>query len=326
MTPRTVYLHIGHNKTASSFLQSALAHSVDILAGHGLPYPLNERNAAAALAGEITGGNVNTDPQSLERALDHDWTSGTDKLVLSSEGLFNTLATPENGPAFLAELHRQIPDSALHVILYIRDPLGHAVSHYHQMVKRSGYTGDFAAFVQAYNTPRHVGRVVQLLERAGAQLTVVNYTRNRKQILPRFESWLGLAPDTLIRPPVGQVNRSLTLAELELQRLFNISLGKKAGRFISAPLCAKLPDIRSQTPHLHPEELSGFLGRMREMTQAAMAEGRIPEAEAWQIETEAEAAQIVSPPPEDMQFSFSQAQIDLLARTISGTIKRGQSK
>jgi hypothetical protein len=323
--PREVLLHLGHNKTASSFLQSALANSVAILAGQGIHYPLNPRNAEAALAGEITGGNIGPDATALERVLEHDWSGSANRLLLSSEGLFNTLSAPAKGLRFLAMLRDRLPGCPVRVMLYIRDPLGHAVSHYHQLVKRNGISGDFANFVDTYAAPQKVRRVLSLLHDAGVAVTVVNYSRHRDRIMERFEIWLGLEPGTLAVPPVGRVNRSLTLAELELQRLFNIGLGKKAGRFISAPLCAGLPDIRSQVPHLPADGLARFLDRMRRMTDAATATGLVPEDEAWQVESDDEAGRIITPPPADMRYSFSPAQIDLLVRSISKQIRRGDS-
>lgn len=53
-----LYLHVGHGKTGSSYLQSALALSQDALRDNGIFYSLNEVGRRAA-QGKITSGNGN---------------------------------------------------------------------------------------------------------------------------------------------------------------------------------------------------------------------------------------------------------------------------
>ena len=322
---RELLLHIGHNKTASSYIQSALTRSVDILASHGIHYPLDERNAAAAAAGQITSGNVGKSEEARAKALEYTPVGDVDRLLLSGEGLFNSLATQKAGP-LLDMVRDKVGSAKVRVILFIRDPLDHAVSHYHQAVKRGGFTGEFSDFVNGYLTPRYVKRVISNLNDYGADVEVLNYARHKSNLLNTFEHWLGLPSDTLNVPPIDKVNRSLTLSELELQRLFNQEFGRSAGRFISSPLCADLPDIRSEKPHLTPDQLAAFLDKMRKLCADTMSMGSISEDEAWHIPTNEDAAKYVAPPSDDEPtFEFTQAQLDLLARTIRAQIRRGAS-
>ena len=50
-------LHVGHSKTGSSFIQSALALSAANLSSRGVIYPFFHENVDAA-AGKITAGNT----------------------------------------------------------------------------------------------------------------------------------------------------------------------------------------------------------------------------------------------------------------------------
>ena len=55
---KTLYIHIGHHKTGSSFIQSSLARSAPILANYDIIYPLDE-NMQAATKGIVNIGNGN---------------------------------------------------------------------------------------------------------------------------------------------------------------------------------------------------------------------------------------------------------------------------
>ena len=55
---RRLYLHIGHSKTGSSFLQASFANSVAALAEQGIGYPLAARHVTEAAEGwRISSGN-----------------------------------------------------------------------------------------------------------------------------------------------------------------------------------------------------------------------------------------------------------------------------
>ena len=49
----------------------------------------------------------------------------------------------------------------------------------------------------------------------GAEVTVLNYSRHRDDLMTTLERWLDLPDGALTRPETGQVNRSLTMAELD---------------------------------------------------------------------------------------------------------------
>lgn len=318
--PEAVYIHIGHGKTGSSFLQSALALSATTLAQHGLFYPIQDSTAAEAHKGHITGGNVTARRLKLDELPEP---SGPgQRLLLSSESFFFYLH--RNAESFQAEYARVFGDTPLHVLLYLRDPVDHAVSAYQQSIKRGGYAGSLAKKLDAYTLPQHTISVISALQDMGAQLTMHNYSRCRDTLVQTFEDWLGLPTDSLTRPENAQVNRSLTRAELEVQRLVNKHLSKRVGgstgRFASDPLCNELPDIKSETPPLDPADLQRFLTRMQEEFSDPSYTTLVPEEARPRVGTlEEHAARFPAPPenPQDTVYTFTQAQLEVLMHSLT---------
>ncbi len=52
-SPNVVLLHVGHGKTGSSYLQSALANSSEPLGAHDIAYPIVRGNVARTRAGNF---------------------------------------------------------------------------------------------------------------------------------------------------------------------------------------------------------------------------------------------------------------------------------
>ena len=95
---RTLYLHIGHGKTGSSYIQSSLVLSRDALAAQGIAYPPYKTDAAAA-AGGMSSGNG----KPLFQALESGWRAALlawrlarieGNVLLSSELLLRYLEKP----------------------------------------------------------------------------------------------------------------------------------------------------------------------------------------------------------------------------------------
>ncbi|MGV6848834.1 MAG: hypothetical protein ACWA5A_10725 [Marinibacterium sp.] len=321
-TSDPLFLHIGHGKTGSSYLQSALALSQQALADHGFDYPLTRGVARRARRGHITGGNFGG-PQGIHsRLADQGPFAPGRARLMSSEHLFNyALRRPET---FLEDLAALRGDGDLHVLCLIRDPLDHAVSTYQQSVKRGGFAGPLDEALTRYRLPASVLAVLETLKGAGARLTVRNYSRHRDRLLAVAEDWLALPPGTLAVPPVAQVNRSLTRAELEFQRRINATGTRIASQFVSDPWCNHLPDIRAEDPPLAPAALAAFLDRMRAAIDDPRFAALVPEAERPRVGQPAEYAARFPDPATEMSFTFTADQLDVLAREIGGILKAAE--
>lgn len=320
--PRAIYMHIGHGKTGSSFLQSALALSADQLRDHNICYPLAADAAKAAAKGEISGGNIAKTPEAFRALIKSGPANNTQRLLLSNEGFFQSLAQPKN--TLLDEIRTLCPDAPLHVLLYLRNPVDHAVSVYHQQVKRGRFTGTLADSLQTYIQPKKIITVLQRLQQVGTHVTVVNYSTHRDSLMGTMETWLDLPAGTLTVPARKQVNRSLTLAELELQRAFNQHFEGRSSRFISDPLCNDLPDIKSDTPPLAPDDLRRFLRRMHTLTNSPEFRACVPKNERPWIGQPKDHLPRFPSPDNAVQLVISPQQIAVLAKIISQELHRAQ--
>ncbi|MEP3633925.1 MAG: hypothetical protein ABJM82_20995 [Shimia thalassica] len=319
---RELFLHVGHNFTASPLLQSSLEQSRSILAEQGVHYQVGNVMIPIAFEGKKTNGISQDNQHKKTLALDLPSNGSCDRLLLSDDALFNMLATDPR-QLYLNLLREKFEDGNIQVFLCIRDPLDHAIAVYDHLVKRGGYYGAFSSFLERYNTPALVHKVLDQLLNFGANVSVVNQSRHNNGVLSQLNSWLGLAPGELTNSAPDLEDRRLTPAELEIQKLFNRRFGRAAARFVSVPLCKELPMLQPSVPHLSSEKLVAFLDRSREMCNNAMSLGVIPESEAWYVPSDLDAARFFSLSSEEGEFELSQEQINVLARTVSSRIRRG---
>ena len=301
-----LYLHIGHGKTGSSYIQSALARSIEILEGLGIVYPEPADKESAAL-GHISSGNINNFHSFLREQKN---ISPLDYLF-SSEFIFHLFMNEEFRSDLINLVQRT--GTQLSVLLFIRDPVAHGCSAYQQLIKREGETGTLSEFFAQYQAPRHVNLVLDALESIpDITLKVMNYSAG-KPIIPIVEAWLGIPSNTLATPPASVVNRSLTVGELELQRQINARSGI-SGQLAADRFCNELPDIPSEPvrPSLSDQE--------------QLWERLAPEIEKVNKRVEPHARYLrqrdlcaTSASCEDREFHFSREQLAVIAGGLSHT-------
>ncbi|MEM6500339.1 MAG: hypothetical protein AAF685_00710 [Cyanobacteria bacterium P01_C01_bin.89] len=148
-----IIVHIGMPKTGTTALQRTLGHNRHLLQENGILYPEGvlyqdeHKELVAALRS----------PKTLSRSLRQHYSDNLDRrkidykkllgsvretvnerdlktVIFSAEGLFNT-RLPEKLQKFEQDL-RQIGDH-IHVVVYIRNPAGHYLSHAQQVLKGS---------------------------------------------------------------------------------------------------------------------------------------------------------------------------------------------
>lgn len=279
-----LYLHVGHSKTGTTWIQAAAALSHQALHANGIHYPtFGVERSPDSTAIEL--GNASTAALSLPRFAETlDAIGPLDGLrgaLLSSEELFvqlNALADPEA----VAAAARAAGFDAIHVLLFIRNPMEHAASLWQQYLKRGGGSARIEPFFEKYAVP---ARVAEFLETYGAHeqiaVTVYNYSRHRAGVLAPVSRWLGVDPDIWTTARAGTLNRSLTAGELAFQRTLNRHIGK-AGAILSDALCERLPD-------LPPSDLRPARALQEEMwqrLQPAMArvDARVAEPEHYRYD------------------------------------------
>ncbi|ODN69044.1 hypothetical protein [Methylobrevis pamukkalensis] len=239
---RELLLHVGHDKTGSSYIESALARSVSALMQHGITYPV-PHNMERAANGGITSGNIMRLEEAMSAGADTDAPEA--RIFFSSELLFGRFFGRKGETLTLEALANTFAVDRIRILLFIRDPIDHLCSSYQQRVKRSGATMSTGRFARRYGHPQLVRDFLDIVAASDlAEVTVFNYSRHRKEILRIVSDWLGLPEGTLALPAFDNVNRSMTHSELEIQKIINERLGN-SGHLWSDPLCEKAPDIRS---------------------------------------------------------------------------------
>lgn len=236
-----LYLHIGLAKTGTSYIQSVLACSEASLANINITYPYHP-SFDAARAGKITSGNI-TGPEKLKQidSLISDSKPQFHSAAFSSEALYPEIL---NNLSFFKDLCNKFD---VHVLIFLRDPIEHAMSIYIQKVKRQGFFGSVGSFFSVYNTPASVLKLIQAVENV-CTVHMYNYSRCREDLLSVISSYLGVSTSAFSIPEPRVVNRSLSMPEIALQRLFNQHFGKASHRFVSDVLCNSFPEPCADEP------------------------------------------------------------------------------
>jgi hypothetical protein len=260
-------------------------------------------------------------------------TSGTDTVVLSAERLFFPLSEGKDlfvryAPCF----------DTVRLLLFIRNPLDFVTSWYTQRVKRGDFNGSFDEFVleNDYFTS-HLDRVegiIDLCARVGHDLYVRNYSKLAVPLDDTVEDILGVPRGTLERPTMATVNRGLTRAERYLQQRlnhhlgpgFDLSLGRRtmtsralAYQMVTQALCSASPDLKAEYAELSPDVHAEFCRRNN--ASIARVNQRLPESERYDTLVEQDRPTSQATPPAE-PLLFSEAQIDALAQSIAGVLKK----
>jgi hypothetical protein len=314
----TVYIHIGHGKTGSSWIQSSLRSSRESLASHSLHYA-NGPDALLTEMNLISSGNgtglLSSEAEFGRRLSECSHTEGC-SVIFSSEFLFKEINDP-GVLDFMLPVAKQFGYQDIEILMFIRDPMEYATSLWQQKVKRKGETMEFEnnvktdiMYVQVHE------RVTNLLEymdgKENIKLTIRNYNRCKDALLEEVAQWLRVPASALVVPPFRRVNRSMTRGEIRLQMEFNRVLGI-CGNLISDPLCEKLTDIE-------PDRMVPSLA-MQE-TYLKIISPNLARANAFIKKEDQYRFELQIPTEETDSYLFKQEQIRVIAENIGGEILR----
>jgi len=312
-------LHVGHGKTGTSAIQSALALNKEELLRRGFVYP-SHRDEPAARRGEITSGNGELLFDSTFRFDDEV------NYIFSSEWFFHHLLEENRFSRLVQHRGRKIK-----VVLYTRDVFEFLSSVWIQAVKRSGevlYLDEFllkGATSSEDGSPffiyQKIQRWLDMAEEYNCECIVRNYSRWRANIVEIFfrdAMSLERLDFDIVMPKSRTVNRSLTLVECEFQRLFNKVI-RGSGSFISDVLVNKLPNLPVARLRCSSEAYDAACYAIRPSVE--QINSRIAFAEAVLIESR--ASMVVD---QDLsQVVFSPEQMEVLAvglRELFSLLKR----
>lgn len=298
-------IHVGHAKTGSSFIQSSLARNSEQLQAHGIFYPkINDRLARPV----ITSGNARFVLQNLAPPPP----KNTEAYVISDEAIFVKMKHFESIPVEMHQLMSMPKFTSVEFILFIRDPVEHVESHYHQGMKNHGHYAPITQYFEKDQYPAAVLSFLDVVKRIkNSKLHVFNYSRHKSDVLAPVLSVLGVGslPDTSYENK--RINRSLTAAEAELFRSIN-SEAINPMNALSAALCNELPHIKSEKLYPSLEVQNAMLSRLKGEIDAVNA--RIPKEEGYQNTTH-------KPYSEFENFSLKKEQISLIGTTLGKKLR-----
>nr|WP_255613733.1 hypothetical protein [Synechococcus sp. MU1617] len=211
-------MHIGHGKTGTSAIQSALAIASEDLAKRGINYPIQQSLRDRASRLEITSGNWEpTSEASLTNQLLEIAKSNykNSKIILSSESLFWLV------PELIQNKSTWETHIDLHIILAVREIEEMLSSEYQQRVKRHGDAMPLEQFLRArhFVSSHHAkaAEVIELIAQSNITNTIINYSEHKRDISQLIFKLIGaedLYPTSQMAGAV--INRSLSRKELEI--------------------------------------------------------------------------------------------------------------
>ena len=218
MKKTKLFLHIGHGKTGTSAIQSALAIASEDLAKRGINYPIQQALRDRASRLEITSGNweptseVSLTNQLLEIAKSNYKNS---KIILSSESLFWLV------PELIQNKSTWETHIDLHIILAVREIEEMLSSEYQQRVKRHGDAMPLEQFLRArhFVSSHHAkaAEVIELIAQSNITNTIINYSEHKRDISQLIFKLIGaedLYPTSQMAGAI--INRSMSRKELEI--------------------------------------------------------------------------------------------------------------
>ena len=258
-----LYLHIGTEKTGSSYLQHIAAYNRKKLLQENIWYPISTKNEKLMLKGDISPGNgqdiadyINKKEfQTLEKRIaelvEQAKSQNSNKLLISNELLLLALSSKEALKTF-EDSARAAGIKQVKYLLILRNPVDQALSLYKHRAK-SGTAPDIEYWPIAHY---HYGEALltffEQAEKEKIELTCRKYTTQEKGLETLlFRDWLNCTGEYY--PLNKQVNSSLNLSELlvikEMRKQDEFIAGKLYDAFLELPKSEKAKDNEMEKYH-----------------------------------------------------------------------------
>lgn len=224
-----LFVHIGTNKTGSSYLQSTITLNKLTLLKLGVFVP-DSKWDESMLAGVITPGNghalakllADSDAEQKLNAyfakLYKDAHQGNcTKVVLSNEVIIRLFSDS----SILSVFEKSALSSGfteLNLLVYIRNIYEHALSLYKHRAKFGKHADYDGWFAQDYETLRLIKPFLANIHNSSCSVTFVPYEKDSKVILQHFSNWLAIESHKM-KNFENKVNRSLTLNQINWVRI-----------------------------------------------------------------------------------------------------------
>ena len=236
-------IHVGTEKTGSSYLQKLCGRNREFLQENGIWFPSAGKYEKMLQQHTISPGNADELDgyiRDLKWAKVSSWLlarvdeaqeRGCKGLLLSNELLFAALSSAGAVNQFASAAAKAgINESSS--LLMIRDPIDQALSLYKHRAK-SGTTREIQTWLErGYFLPNQLSEFLRQIEQSNIQLHLRRYNKESESIeAVFFRDWLGVET-----PPVrieNRVNPSLSLSELAIIRHIVATRPRDHGAFYS---------------------------------------------------------------------------------------------
>ncbi len=250
MSQKILILHIGHYKTGTTALQSALYHNRRFLRQHGVDYCkiLEDRSKHSLLAFSIfraAGVHSLMHGYALEDTPDSLWQqlysyvrkSRQQQIIVSTEEFARIGGIPQAALLLKDMINLAPSDIKIRVIAYVRPPQEHLKSWYNQLIKMGIKTPDFNTAVARFIEPVHFDYACFLqpwINACGAENVIVRrypgFGTDGTALLHDFLETVGLTDVSTkkMNLPDEDVNPRVREATLELLRVMqNMGIDKE---------------------------------------------------------------------------------------------------
>lgn len=310
-----LFIHIGHAKTGSTALQNYLANNEKFLAENSVIYPVTSGLRAAASKGAIVTGNG----RNILEYLSSIRNLNSQNLLFSSEMLLFDVSGSDFRKSLFAEAQRL--GLEVEFVCYTRDFFAFSFSSWGQYIKRDKGIRSWAEFMLSENTSYSLnGELFVILKNflefaamEGYNVKIFNYERHKENIQEHFLTEvlkINYLPTLDARK---RNNRSLTISEYELQRLFNKFYPENSSKFISDQLVQGAPEIQSEIPDFSRIEYDAVVERYRDDVYGVNK--FVDEKENILIEDYGDLKSRVTHTNRDV-FTFNAQQLEILTKSI----------
>ncbi len=277
---RAVFLHVGLQKTGTSYLQGILAASREALAGQGLALVPARRREAFWLMLDVRDRLQPHDPPQAAQVLPR---LGS---LLDAATVDRALITEESlGPAEDRQIERllgALGEREVHVVVTCRDR-GRQIPSVWQQAVRSGRRSSFPRYLQRLRATEGTDDSIwwqkdlpAVLDRWSRHVPperihvvpVPPAGAERGHLLARYSQVLGIDPDTLNTSAAGPGNPGLQLGPAEVMRRVNRGLpdelrrrdvfGQVGKRFLSVEILGGLPGRSILVPAAYEDWCRGL--------------------------------------------------------------------
>ena len=221
-----LYLHIGTEKTGSSFIQSYLANNRKTLEKHQIHFPKAGIFESSMKNGKISPGNAGDLNEMLEK---QEWKKistwlgnlknealsiETNKILLSNELLIKSFSDNDILSGFLKIL-KELDIELGKMFLIIRNPTSQALSLYKHRSKNGVMQPIEKWLEEGYVLKNNLENFYINIDHNNVQMAQYPYKKDSHYLIDKLiNHWLNLNQEVIIEKNTA-VNQSLTLSELK---------------------------------------------------------------------------------------------------------------